>query len=98
MDPAAFRSLPHAKGSFATKRVNPGLLAYDPQGRTQACISLMLHSGAKLLDVRTVPVAERTGFVNDLVSAGCETHLNFSPVVVCEGFETPYCSRNSTNS
>jgi hypothetical protein len=29
---ALFRGLPHAKGSFATKWVNPGLLGYDPQG------------------------------------------------------------------
>ena len=71
----AFRTLPHAKGSFATKWVSPGLLAYDPQGRTR---------------VRTALVAERIGFVNDLAAAGYETHLNFSPVVVREGFEAPW--------
>ena len=35
-------------------------------------------------------VGERIGFVNDLVAAGYETHLSFSPVVVCEGFEAPW--------
>ena len=87
---AAFRDLPHAKGSFATKWVNPGLLGYDPQGRTRIRMSLMPHADAKLLDVRTAPVSERIGFVNDLVAAGYETHLNFSPVVVREGFEAPW--------
>jgi spore photoproduct lyase family protein len=87
---AAFRTLPHAKGSFATKWVNPGLLDYDPQGRTRVRMSLMPHADARLLDVRTAPVAERIGFVNELVAAGYETHLNFSPVVVREGFEAPW--------
>jgi len=87
---ATFRTLPHAKGSFATKWVNPGLLAYDPQGRTRVRVSLMPHADAKLLDVRTAPVAERIGFINDLVAAGYETHVNFSPVVVREGFEAPW--------
>ena len=87
---ATFQTLLHAKGSFATKWVNPGLLAYDPQGRTRVRMSLMPHEDAKLLDVRTAPVAERIGFVNDLVAAGYETHLNFSPVVVREGFEAPW--------
>lgn len=31
---AAFRSIPGAKGSLATKYVNRDLLDYDPQGRT----------------------------------------------------------------
>src|SRR5215207_558460 len=31
---ATFRDIPNAKGSFATKFVNPDLLAYDPQGKT----------------------------------------------------------------
>lgn len=87
---ALFRALPHAKGSFATKWANPALLDYDPQGRTRVRVSLMPHGDAKLLDVRAAPVGQRIGFVNDLVAAGYETHLNFSPVVVREGFERPW--------
>jgi spore photoproduct lyase len=84
---ALFRTLPNAKASFATKWVNPDLLGYDPQGRTRIRISLMPHEDAQVLDVRTSRVAERMAFINPLVEAGYEVHVNFSPVVVREGFE-----------
>lgn len=82
-----FRGLPNAKGSFATKWVNPDLLNYDPQGRTRVRVSLMPHALAKLLDVRTAPVSERIHSIGELHRAGYEVHLNFSPVVLREGWE-----------
>ncbi|WP_238181077.1 spore photoproduct lyase family protein, partial [Methylobacterium trifolii] len=56
---ALFRTLPNAKGSFATKAVNPDLLAYDPQGRTRIRFSLMPARIARVVDVRTAPIHER---------------------------------------
>ncbi|WP_043334792.1 spore photoproduct lyase family protein [Belnapia moabensis] len=87
---ALFRTLPNAKGSFATKGVNPALLDYDPQGRTRIRMSLMPHGMAKLLDVRAPPIAERMAFVPELHRAGYEVHLNFSPVVLHEGWEAEW--------
>ena len=87
---ALFRDLPNAKGSFATKFVNPDLLAYDPQGATRIRISLMPAHVAKLVDVRTSPVADRIAFINDLVAAGYEVHVNFSPVIVYDGWEADW--------
>ncbi|SDC47806.1 spore photoproduct lyase family protein [Belnapia rosea] len=87
---ALFRSLPHAKGSFATKGVTPALLDYDPQGRTRIRMSLMPPGMAKLLDVRTAPIAERIAFIPELHRAGYELHLNFSPVVLHEGWEAEW--------
>ena len=87
---ALFRGLPNAKGSFATKWVNPGLLDYGPQGRTRVRMSLMPHGMAKLLDVRTSPVAERIPFIGELHRTGYEVHLNFSPVVLHEGWEAEW--------
>ena len=87
---ALFRGLPHAKGSFATKWVNPGLLGYDPEGRTRIRMSLMPAAMAKLLDVRTSPVAERIAFLPELHRAGYEVQLNFSPVVLREGWEAEW--------
>ncbi len=84
---ALFRGLPHAKASFATKWVNPDLLDHDPQGRTRIRMSLMPPDMARLLDVRTSPVAERIAFLPDLHRAGYEVQLNFSPVVLREGWE-----------
>lgn len=87
---ALFRDLPNAKGSFATKFVNPDLLSYDPQGATRVRMSLMPAHVAKLVDVRTTPVAERIAFINDLVAAGYEVHVNFSPVIVYDGWEADW--------
>src|SRR4051794_38238877 len=82
-----FRRLPNAKGSFATKFVNPDLLGYDPQGRTRIRFSLMPDNVAKVMDVRTSPIAERIRAVDDFVRAGYEVHLNFLPVIVYPGWE-----------
>ena len=94
---ALFRSLPHAKGSFATKYVNPDLLDYDPQGKTRIRFSLMPPAVAKVVDVRTSPVSERIQAVNAFVQAGYEVHLNFSPVIVYQGGRRTGggCSRRS---
>ncbi len=54
---AAFRTIPGAKGSFATKYVNRDLLDYDPQGCTRIRFSLMPETIAKVVDVRTSPIA-----------------------------------------
>jgi spore photoproduct lyase family protein len=84
---ATFRELPTAKASFATKFVNRELLGYDPRGRTRIRFSLMPERDAKLLDIRTSPIGERIGAIDDFVAAGYEVHLNFSPVVLREGWE-----------
>jgi spore photoproduct lyase family protein len=87
---AVFRGLPNAKGSFATKWVNPALLDYDPRGRTRIRMSLMPAALARLLDVRTAPVAERIRFMAELHRAGYEVQVNFSPVVLREGWEAEW--------
>ncbi|GLY19025.1 spore photoproduct lyase family protein [Kineosporia sp. NBRC 101677] len=81
---AAFRDLPTAKASFATKLVNRDLLTYEPQGRTRVRFSVMPEKTAKLLDIRTSSVTERIAAVDDFLAAGYEVHLNLSPVVVHE--------------
>jgi spore photoproduct lyase family protein len=85
-----FKNLPNAKATFATKWVNRDLLNYDPQGKTRIRFSLMPHRMAKLLDVRTSPISERIAAINDFVEAGFEVNLNFSPVVIEDGFLDAY--------
>jgi spore photoproduct lyase family protein len=87
---ATFRDLPNAKGSFATKYVNRDLLDYDPRGNTRIRFSLMPDNLAKVVDVRTSSVADRIAAIDDFVRAGYEVHLNFSPVIVHEGWEADY--------
>lgn len=78
---ALFRTLPNAKATFATKRVNRALLDYDPQGKTRIRFSLMPHQKAQIVDVRTSAIADRIAAINDFVDAGYEVHVNFSPVI-----------------
>ncbi|MET8005631.1 spore photoproduct lyase family protein [Nonomuraea glycinis] len=81
-----FRGLPNAKASFATKYVNRDLLDWDPRGRTRIRFSLMPAADAKLLDIRTSPIEDRIAAIDDFVAAGYEVHVNFSPVVVRDGW------------
>jgi spore photoproduct lyase family protein len=83
---ATFRRLPNAKASFATKLVNRDLLDYDPQGRTRIRFSLMPQADSTVVDVRTDRIAERIAAIDDFVEAGYEVHVNFSPVIVREGW------------
>jgi spore photoproduct lyase family protein len=85
-----FRSLPNAKGSFATKLVNPALLDYDPQRKTRIRFSLMPAETGKLLDVRTSPMHERIGAMTPFFDAGWEVQINFSPVVIFDGWLQRY--------
>ncbi|MFJ9637117.1 spore photoproduct lyase family protein [Streptomyces sp. NPDC101178] len=84
---AAFRELLTAKASFATKFVNPDLLALDPRGRTRVRFSVMPPQDARLLDLRTSPVAERIAAAADFLDAGYEVHFNLSPVVLRPGWQ-----------
>jgi spore photoproduct lyase family protein len=81
-----FRELPNAKASFATKKVNRDLLGYDPQGGTRVRFSLMPQATSTVVDVRTDRIADRIAAIDDFVAAGYEVHLNFSPVIVHEGW------------
>ncbi|SCF59979.1 spore photoproduct lyase family protein [Streptomyces sp. Cmuel-A718b] len=84
---AAFRALPTAKASFATKFVNPDLLGLDPGGRTRVRFSLMPQDDSRLLDIRTSPVARRIAAAADFLDAGYEVHFNLSPVVLRPGWQ-----------
>ncbi|MGR6915306.1 spore photoproduct lyase family protein [[Actinomadura] parvosata] len=81
-----FARLPNAKASFATKYVNRDLLDWNPRGGTRIRFSLMPQADSKLLDIRTSPIAARIEAINDFVAAGYEVHVNFSPVVVRDGW------------
>ncbi|WPP48237.1 spore photoproduct lyase family protein [Catalinimonas niigatensis] len=80
-----FRQHPRAKGSFATKFVNPGLLSYDPQRKVRIRFSLMPPSVNKAVDIRTDDIEERLLAINQFYEAGYEVHVNFSPVIVYGG-------------
>lgn len=93
-----FRTIPNAKATFATKRVNRELLNYDPQNKTRIRFSLMPESKAQIVDIRTSPIRVASGTgeparidaINDFVEAGYEVHLNFSPVIYSDNWLSEY--------
>ncbi len=85
-----FRLVPNAKATFATKFVNRALLDYDPQRKSRLRFSLMPPRMSALVDIRTSRIEDRIAAVNDFVAAGYEVHLNFSPVIVYEGWQDDY--------
>jgi DNA repair photolyase len=70
--------------------VNRALLDYDPQRKTRIRFSLMPAGAARVVDVRTSPIAERIAAINDFHAAGYEVHLNFSPVIFYDGWLDEY--------
>jgi spore photoproduct lyase len=81
-----FAGLPNAKACFATKYVNTDLLSYDPQKKTRIRFSLMPQPVSTLVDVRTARISDRINAISDFVDAGYEVHVNFSPVIVYDGY------------
>ena len=91
---ALFRRLAQCQGqSFATKYVNRDLLAYDPQGKH----AHPLQPDAAPARERSMSAprrsSERIAAIDDFVAGGCEVHLNFSPVVLLRGLDSPTIRR-----
>ena len=85
-----FRDHPRAKATFATKYVNPRMLAYDPQGKVRIRFSLMPQRMSSYLEPKTTPVAERIAAIVPFLDAGYDVHVNFSPIVFYEGWLADY--------
>ncbi|AHM59995.1 lyase [Flammeovirgaceae bacterium 311] len=85
-----FRDHAKAKATFATKYVNEAMLAYQPQKKIRIRFSLMPQSVSTLLEPKTTPITERIAAIKAFSRAGYEVHLNFSPIVVYEGWLQEY--------
>ncbi len=85
-----FRDHPKAMGSFATKYVNEDLLSFDPYGKIRIRFSLMPVNLQGILEPNTSDIFTRLRAVSDFLDAGYEVHLNFSPVVVYDGWLDDY--------
>jgi spore photoproduct lyase len=85
-----FRYHPKAMGSFATKYVNEDLLSFDPYGKIRIRFSLMPVNLQGILEPNTSDIFTRLRAVSDFLDAGYEVHLNFSPVVVYDGWLDDY--------
>lgn len=85
-----FRDHELAMGSFATKYVNEDLLKFDPKGKVRIRFSLMPEKLRKELEPNTSSILKRIGAINAFKAAGYDVHVNFSPVVVYDGWLDDY--------
>jgi spore photoproduct lyase len=87
-----FKTHGKAMGSFATKYVNPELLKHDPIHSIRIRFSLMPQKYADVLEPGTSKIIHRINAIDEFIRAGWDVHINFSPVIVTEGWEAEYAS------
>ena len=85
-----FRDHPIAMGSFATKYVNPILTKFDPQGKIRIRFSLMPQHKSTLHEPHTSKIINRIKAINAFIDAGYDVHINFSPVIIYDGWLEDY--------
>ena len=85
-----FRDNPKALGTFATKTIPIKFLEFDPEKKIRIRFSLMPQNIADKLEPNTAKIIDRIKAVDAFVEAGYDVHLNFSPVVVYDGWLEDY--------
>ncbi len=87
-----FRDHEKAYGSFATKYVNPDLLKLYPASKMRIRFSLMPQKYADVLEPNTSKIIDRIKAIGPFMEKGWVVHINFSPVIVTEGWEQEYAA------
>tara|TARA_R100000234_G_scaffold117656_1_gene96507 strand:- start:1533 stop:2273 length:741 start_codon:yes stop_codon:yes gene_type:complete len=85
-----FRDHPIAMGSFATKYVNPDLTKFDPESKIRVRFSLMPQHKSDLHEPRTSKIIDRIKAIDAFIDAGYDVHVNFSPIIVYDGWLKDY--------
>lgn len=87
-----FKGHQKAMGSFATKYVNRKMLSFNPGHKMRIRFSLMPQKYADLLEPNTSKIIDRIKAIDEFIRAGWDVHINFSPVIVTEGWEAEYAA------
>ena len=77
-------------GSFATKYVNPNLIKFNPEGKIRIRFSLMPQRKADLHEPNTSKIIDRIKAIDAFIDAGYDVHVNFSPIIVYDGWLNDY--------
>ncbi len=85
-----FKNHPKAKATFATKYVNNSMLEYQADKKIRIRFSIMPQKLSSQIEPNTSSIAERLNAIELFAAAGYEVHLNFSPIVVYEGWLDDY--------
>ena len=78
------------KASFATKVIPLDCLRYDPEKKVRIRFSLMPQKISSLLEPNTPDIIDRIKAIDAFIDAGYEVHINFSPIVVYQGWLDDY--------
>ena len=85
-----FRDHPIAMGSFATKYVNDSLLSFNSQGKIRIRFSLMPQHKSDLHEPKTSKIIDRLHAIDRFIDAGYDVHVNYSPIIVYDGWLQDY--------
>ena len=85
-----FRDHPVAMGSFATKYVNNNLLSFNPQSKIRIRFSLMPQHKSDLHEPKTSKILDRLKAIDRFIDAGYDVHVNYSPIIVYDGWLEDY--------
>ena len=85
-----FKDHPVAMGSFATKYVNPMLLDFNPEKKIRIRFSLMPQHKSDLHEPHTSKIIDRIKAIDKFVEAGYDVHVNYSPIIVYDGWLDDY--------
>ena len=85
-----FKNHDKAMGSFATKYVNPNFIKFDPERKIRIRFSLMPQIKADMHEPNTSKIIDRIKSINAYVKSGYDVHVNFSPIIVYDGWLNDY--------
>lgn len=85
-----FKQHPIAKATLATKIIPVNFLEYNPNKKVRIRFSLMPQHLADVLEPNTPDIIDRIKAVDAFIEAGYDVHLNFSPVIVYDGWLKDY--------
>ena len=85
-----FKTHPRAMASFATKYVCEEFLNYNPEKKVRIRFSLMPEKIRAIVEPNTSTIEERIKAIPKFINAGYDVHINFSPVIVYDGWELDY--------
>ena len=85
-----FRDHPVAKATLATKIIPINFLSFDPKYKVRIRFSLMPQKISSILEPNTSQIIDRIKAIDAFIEAGYDVHVNYSPVVVYNGWLDDY--------
>lgn len=79
-----------AKATLATKIIPKTFLDYNPNRKVRIRFSLMPQKLSTIFEPNTPQIIDRIKAIDTFISAGYDVHINYSPVIVYQGWLNDY--------